>query len=207
MNKNDLLLLDLANRADSNATLPVVSSRLPANVVYSGGLTTLLSSNPFVFSGGSNYLGTFTNVFAVNPLAAIGGTNQVFTNLMSVDGGTTWTSFYRTNLYTFQTVTNIGTNYFGTNSLVYTNFSTNTLYSGMQLAILSGPTSTGSVSVVALEHQELASRLTQFAGQTLDFSDATVAGALTTNLQFTFGTTRTNTLCFSNGLLMRVTQP
>jgi len=30
---------------------------------------------------------------------------------------------------------------------------------------------------------------------------------LTTNCQFTFGSTRTNTLCFTNGILLRITQP
>ena len=35
----------------------------------------------------------------------------------------------------------------------------------------------------------------------------TLIPGLTTNMQFTFGTTRTNTLWFTNGLLMRVSQP
>ncbi len=34
-----------------------------------------------------------------------------------------------------------------------------------------------------------------------------MAGGITTNLQFTFGTTRTNTLYFTNGILLRVSQP
>lgn len=34
-----------------------------------------------------------------------------------------------------------------------------------------------------------------------------MAGGITTNLQFTFGTTRTNTLYFTNGILQRVSQP
>jgi hypothetical protein len=42
---------------------------------------------------------------------------------------------------------------------------------------------------------------TQMAGQT------NLAGNITTNLQFTFGTTRTNTLYFTNGVLKRVSQP
>jgi hypothetical protein len=34
-----------------------------------------------------------------------------------------------------------------------------------------------------------------------------VIGGVTTNLQFTFNTSRTNTLYFTNGVLLRVTQP
>lgn len=36
---------------------------------------------------------------------------------------------------------------------------------------------------------------------------SSIIGGLTTNLQFTFGTTRTNTLYFTNGVLMNVSQP
>ena len=42
---------------------------------------------------------------------------------------------------------------------------------------------------------------------TVTFNAAVNAGGVTTNLQFTFGTARTNTLYFTNGILMKVSQP
>lgn len=200
------------------------STNIAPNIVYSGGLTSLYSSNPFVFSGGSNYIGQFTNIFS---FTAASTTN--LTNIMSIAGGA-WQSFAVTNpfvgvlatniftnwlVYTYTTTTNIGTNtynlsWLGTNFVTSTNVFTNYFPSGIRLSVLSSGTTTGSVAVAALQHQELNGRYNRFSGQTFDFSGATVQGlnlGMTTNLQFTFSSQRTNTLYFTNGLLIQVTSP
>lgn len=189
------------------------------NVVFSSSTVSLLSSNPFTFTG-SNYLGQFTNIYSVQTLA---GTNTL-TNMMSVDGGSTWLPYaptnpisqvVLTNWWTNQVVTNIlwttnigGTNYtltsLGTNLIPHNLVYTNLLSGGVQLAVWSAGSCTGSVSVASLADPSLQGRLFTFAGEALDF------GGLTTNIQFTDTAVlggSTNTLYFTNGILRAVTTP
>ena len=183
----------ITNQAAQIATLQAQGQ--PASMVQSSTAVSLLNSNPFVFSGGSNYLGAFTNIFA---LTSVASTNSL-TNMMSVDSGATWQAYAQTNPITQVVLTNFWTNswvystpYYVTNStnsaIIYTlsqlgtNFTTNSLVytnqiSGqVELAVLSGGTCTGSVSVVSLADPSLQGRLYQFAGESLDFSQATVTG-------------------------------
>ena len=204
----------------------------PASMVQSSTTVSLLNSNPFVFTG-SNYLGSFTNVFSLTCLA---GTNAL-TNMMSVDGGTSWqtyaatnpiTQLVLTNTWTNQIVTNIvwvtnflGTNYtltsLGTNFTTIEQIYTNWLSGPVQLAVLSDTTCTGSVNVARLADPALQGRYYDFPGQTVhisqvDTNTAAIAAmsGLTTNIQFTDTAVLggyTNTLYFTNGILKAVTSP
>lgn len=171
LNNNSLLVQSLANAANSNAMADVPTGRLPLNSVYTSGTRLLLDTNPFVFSS-SNFIGNFTNPWAVTEPVGAGP----YTNMMSVDGGSTWTRFYASNVFVQVTVTNIGTNYVYTNAIAFTNYYTNTVYGPVQLAVLSGAASTGAVQVATLTNPELNGRANQFVGQTFDFTSAYVTG-------------------------------
>lgn len=159
------------------------------NAVVTSTTVSLLDSNPFVFNGTSNWLGSFTNIFS---LTCVAGTNSL-TNMMSVDAGASWQTYAQTNPITQIVLTNFWTNswvystpYYVTNStnsaIIYTlsqlgtNFTTNSLVftnwiSGpVQLAVLSATTCTGSVSVVRLADPSLQGRYYDFPGQTVHIS-------------------------------------
>jgi hypothetical protein len=199
LNANDLFLQGLIYQQTTN-----LGTNLPANVVRSSSLTALYQTNPFVF-GASNFLGTYSNVWSIVDYATAHGTNVTLTNTMSLNGGSTWQNFAPTNYFTNMVTQYIYTNYFGTNSYTYTNSVTNAVYQPIQLAVLSSITSTGAVSVYQMTYPELWGRNNSFVGQTLDFSGATIAGGLTT-IVTNWGTT-SNTLYFTNGLLMKLTTP
>jgi hypothetical protein len=198
------------------------------NAVLTSTTVSLLDSNPFVFNGSSNYLGSFTNIFN---LTCVAGTNSL-TNMMSVDAGTTWQTYAQTNPITALVLTNIWTNqvvinilwvtnYLGTNytltslgtnlttvELVYTNW----ISGPVQLAVLSGAACTGSVSVARLADPSLQGRYYDFPGQTVhipqvDTNTAAIAAltGMTTNIQV-YGPT-TNILFFTNGRLQAVSSP
>lgn len=171
----------------------------PTNVVLSSTTVSLLNSNPFVFNGTSNYLGSFTNVFS---LTCVAGAN-LLTNVMSVDGGATWlpyastnpiTQLVLTNFWTNLLVTNIlwttnisGTNYtltsLGTNFTTITNIYTNLISGPVQIAVLSGTACTGSVSVASLADPSLQGRYYDFAGETLHIPQADTNAAFIAALQ------------------------
>ena len=179
---------------------------LPTNLVLSSTIVPLMTSNFYVFNT-SNYLGNFTNLFSLADLAQAGGTNYPLTNIMSTDGGATWqpyaltnptTTTVLTNVSTNQTVTNIltrtpfystnagvvTTNYFnvsslGTNFYTITNIFTNYGFGGVELAVLSsGFNTTGSVSVASITPFKLVGNYVGFAGQVVDFGNATVLNLL-----------------------------
>lgn len=211
---------EVSNVAATVAALP----SLPTNVVYSTTTVPLLSSNPFVFSGGSNYLGYFTNVFSFTSSST---TNT--TNVMNAGGG--WLSFAPTNpyanvsmtniftnsiVYNYLTTTNIGTNtynfsHLGTNFFVVTNVFTNVVAQGIQLAVKSSGTTTGAVAVAALSVPALTSRYIGFAGQTVDFANANVlnlsANGNSASIAVLVPGGGTNHIVFTNGLFSGVTSP
>jgi hypothetical protein len=202
-----------------------------SNMVLSSSTVSLLNSNPFVFNGTSNYLGSFTNIFS---LTCIAGTNAL-TNMMSADGGASWLPYAQTNPIAQVIQTNFWTNhwvystpYYVTNStnssIIYTlsqlgtNYTTNSLVftnwiSGpLQLAVLSSEVCTGSVVVTALADPSLQGRYYDFAGETLNLpqvasNTAAIAAltGMTINIQI-YGPT-TNTIYFTNGILKAVSSP
>jgi hypothetical protein len=198
LNANDLFLQGLIYQQTTN-----LGTNLPANVVKSSSLTALYQTNPFVFTG-SNFLGTYSNVWSINDFGLRSGTNVAISNIMSFDGAT-WMAFAQTNYYTNAVTQYVFTNYYGTNAYAVTNYATNAVYQPVQLAALSSITSTGAVTVFQQANPELYGRYNPFYGQTIDFSGATIAGGVTAAVT-NWGTT-SNTLYFTNGLLMRVTTP
>ena len=197
INNDFLFLQGLITQSNSAASLP-------ANVVRSSSLTAIYATNPFVF-GASNFLGTYSNVWSISDYGLNHGTNVGLTNIMSLDGGLTWQNFAPTNYYTNTVTQYIYTNYFGTNSYTYTNSVTNAVYQPVELSVLSSLTSTGAVTLFQATYPELWGRYNPFAGQTFDFTGATIAGGLTT-IVTNWGVT-SNTLYFTNGLLMKLTTP
>ena len=190
----------LATLQTSNATLNAQIAAL-TNGIQTSQTFSLLSSNFFVFNG-SNYIGNFTNLFSLTDTAQRYGTNVSLTNMM--DAGSGWIPYYLTNpivasvltnIATNQTVTNIltstpfyttnagivTTNYFnvsslGTNFNYTTNVFTNYNNGGIKLAVLSPSfNTTGAVSVASVTPFSAVGRLNTFAGQTIDFSNATIS--------------------------------
>ncbi|MDE2106724.1 MAG: hypothetical protein KGL39_56435, partial [Patescibacteria group bacterium] len=154
LNNNQLLLLSLANQALATQAVAVASSRLPANLAENSATVSLFSTNNFSFAN-SNYWGTFSNVvWSFTTTATDLGTNQPTTNFMSFDG-TTWMPWYFTNAIEPFYVTNVWTNYVGTNSLTFTNTVTNYDALPIQLSTLTAAPATGTVSIVTIDHPEL----------------------------------------------------
>lgn len=106
----------------------------------------LLWTNPVALVS-SNFWGKFTNVYSFESSITL-GTNSI-TNLISLDG-IHFTNYYRTNPFTFATVTNSYTNYIGTNFSVVTSYATNIVYQPVWLSSLSS-VSTGSVMVAGVD--------------------------------------------------------
>ena len=140
----------VTNGATGPAGTNTVTVQTFTNSVLSSQQTTLLATNPFVFSG-SNYLGSFSQMYAYSlNVPTVGGSGLTpgqplnETMMVSTNAGSTW--FAITN-----------------------NFSTT---NAVMLSVVGDSNSApGSVFIYGVDHAELLGRTNSFFGQSYAFAD------------------------------------
>ena len=182
---------------------------------YLGLFTNVFSIASSTQLGGTNYAttnwmsvdngATWQSYALTNPVISTSVTqivtNQTVTNILTL------TPFISTNVVSGTNV--VVTNYFnvstlGTNFYTSTNYFTSYTYGGIELAVTSPSFyTTGAVSVASVTPFSAVGRLNTFAGQTWDFSGATVAGLAlsSTNVAAFNSPSNGYALRYTNGLL------